>query len=619
MKPNLLIRWVAVLLVPGLAFGDVSAYRGIGVSANHGVCLLAGTPTRRHADTCPLFDSQALAEQPGSIPFTTGSEKLAKEAVETARQAGVAPAAPAAGLVPANPVRQKVLVAEDDPSLQRMMEMILTGAGYAVEAFGDGPAALQAFSRNPSDYAAAVLDADLGTMSGLDLARQLRSVNGQLPILFSSGASGQYLQSEVSKLEAKFLPKPFLPKALTDSVRDLLSKPVAMMPGIPAPEPDEKPVPPVASMPTEVQKVLTDDQREILKRQDHLTLAMAVIDHGGHALDITARTTTIVSALKMLSVFDEPLSDVADSILAIVKEYKGDSEYKGDIKHALQRLATQRVQDLTGITRKQIDALQDRIQNWVDLMGSALREALAGLVAHGADATDKSNAFGIAAASAQRTILNVDGVKSLYLGIPYAIPLSLSGLDKGTKEGGPWGTKQHQPYPIFFDPVEGLPSIKVFPPLFHIALERLFENCFEAIDKILENLTGDLREIARAELGYVQASAQNCTLPDGRRGVRIILRNPGHLPTGLMEIDPLTKEPYLYSVNYVQRAENVSEHGVGLKMAVRAFKRMGGVVYMHDTPSVNGIAMVETVIELPAAEESAGQGRPLPLRDKEAA
>jgi len=53
-------RAIVCALVPAMASGDVSGYRGVGGSATRGVHFLADTPARRHADTESFFPSQAL-------------------------------------------------------------------------------------------------------------------------------------------------------------------------------------------------------------------------------------------------------------------------------------------------------------------------------------------------------------------------------------------------------------------------------------------------------------------------------------------------------------------------------------------------------------------------------
>jgi DNA-binding response OmpR family regulator len=75
----------------------------------------------------------------------------------------------------------RVLVAEDDAALRSVLSRGLRQAGYAVDAVGDGRAALEHLTAY--DYELAVLDWRMPEPTGLEVIRQLRKGGSALPIL----------------------------------------------------------------------------------------------------------------------------------------------------------------------------------------------------------------------------------------------------------------------------------------------------------------------------------------------------------------------------------------------------------------------------------------------------
>ncbi|HEX8500489.1 MAG TPA: response regulator [Pyrinomonadaceae bacterium] len=84
--------------------------------------------------------------------------------------------------------RKTVLLAEDDRSLRRYLEVVLRRAGYEVLAAADGLEAMKALLSNPVD--ALVTDAVMPHLSGHELCRFLRGHPKlkSLPVLLLSGA-----------------------------------------------------------------------------------------------------------------------------------------------------------------------------------------------------------------------------------------------------------------------------------------------------------------------------------------------------------------------------------------------------------------------------------------------
>ena len=101
-----------------------------------------------------------------------------------------------------------VLVVEDDPVLRSLATEVLEMEGYAVQSFDTADAAWGWLESDPLPPDLLFTDVRMpGRLDGLALAKQVRQRFPQLPILVSSGYTGQqYAEREERAL---FLPKPW--------------------------------------------------------------------------------------------------------------------------------------------------------------------------------------------------------------------------------------------------------------------------------------------------------------------------------------------------------------------------------------------------------------------------
>lgn len=85
------------------------------------------------------------------------------------------------------PARRPILLVEDEPTLRRVFEMILTDAGYAVTTCLDGDDALRTFGVSPDAWRLVVSDVTMPLLSGDRLALALRGIRPDLPVILMSG------------------------------------------------------------------------------------------------------------------------------------------------------------------------------------------------------------------------------------------------------------------------------------------------------------------------------------------------------------------------------------------------------------------------------------------------
>jgi two-component system, OmpR family, alkaline phosphatase synthesis response regulator PhoP len=117
----------------------------------------------------------------------------------------------------------KILLVEDEESLALGLEFNLEKEGYAVTRAGDGRAALNSFESKPFDLI--ILDIMLPHVDGFEVARRIRLVSPQMPILMLTARTR--VQDRIKGLEAgadDYLTKPFHLNELLLRVKGMLKR-----------------------------------------------------------------------------------------------------------------------------------------------------------------------------------------------------------------------------------------------------------------------------------------------------------------------------------------------------------------------------------------------------------
>ena len=116
-----------------------------------------------------------------------------------------------------------ILVVDDDPVIQKLLEVNFSIEGYAVEVAGDGAEAVEKARAVSPDLI--VLDVMMPKMNGLEAAKVLKGdpSTASIPIIMLS-AKAQDLDQEAG-LEAGvnfYMTKPFDPLELLDKAAELI-------------------------------------------------------------------------------------------------------------------------------------------------------------------------------------------------------------------------------------------------------------------------------------------------------------------------------------------------------------------------------------------------------------
>jgi CheY-like chemotaxis protein len=122
---------------------------------------------------------------------------------------------------PSRPI--SVLIVDDEPSVQRFVERVLSEAGYSTKVAGDGTEALEVASRM-DEFDLVVTDVMMPQMTGDELARRLRQTEQRgLKVLYLTGFSDRLFKEKVTLWEGEaFLDKPCGVQGLLQAVSQLL-------------------------------------------------------------------------------------------------------------------------------------------------------------------------------------------------------------------------------------------------------------------------------------------------------------------------------------------------------------------------------------------------------------
>lgn len=126
-------------------------------------------------------------------------------------------------------MERRVLVVEDSPVIQRLIEICLRPAGFDVAVAGEGIEALQLAAQDPPDLV--VLDVGLPDITGWDVLAGLRGNDAtkDVTVLMLTGDGREETERAADNLGADaFLTKPFRPNDLREVCQRLVTSPSSL-------------------------------------------------------------------------------------------------------------------------------------------------------------------------------------------------------------------------------------------------------------------------------------------------------------------------------------------------------------------------------------------------------
>ena len=119
--------------------------------------------------------------------------------------------------------RDYILIAEDEPSMHRLLAYKLEGEGFKVDVATDGVTALDKLKEN--NYGAVILDLMLPQLDGMQVLKKLKEAEIKIPVLILSAKSQE--QDILAGLDGgaeEYISKPFRPAELIARLNKVLEK-----------------------------------------------------------------------------------------------------------------------------------------------------------------------------------------------------------------------------------------------------------------------------------------------------------------------------------------------------------------------------------------------------------
>ncbi len=117
----------------------------------------------------------------------------------------------------------RILLAEDDLNLGQLLHTFLKSKGFSVSLAQNGKIAFEKFNKNTYDFC--VFDVMMPEMDGFTLAKEIREIDKQIPILFLTAKSMKDDKLEGFSLGADdYLTKPFAMEELLARINAILRR-----------------------------------------------------------------------------------------------------------------------------------------------------------------------------------------------------------------------------------------------------------------------------------------------------------------------------------------------------------------------------------------------------------
>ena len=114
---------------------------------------------------------------------------------------------------------ESILLLDDEQAVVKMGSAILKRLGYKVTTETDSLRALEVFSAGPDEFDLIITDYAMPNLTGIALAREIRRIRPDMPILLCTGYSEKITSDSVRELGIELLLKPYRLRQISEVVR----------------------------------------------------------------------------------------------------------------------------------------------------------------------------------------------------------------------------------------------------------------------------------------------------------------------------------------------------------------------------------------------------------------
>lgn len=119
----------------------------------------------------------------------------------------------------------RILIVDDDPGILNALRVDLESVGHTAVAAGDGRQAMKLIEsslKNSEPFDLMITDLRMQGMSGMELIRSSRRVQGKLPTVLMTAYGDEDLRKKVMALGGcSYLEKPFTPEKLHRVIEEM--------------------------------------------------------------------------------------------------------------------------------------------------------------------------------------------------------------------------------------------------------------------------------------------------------------------------------------------------------------------------------------------------------------
>jgi PAS domain S-box-containing protein len=129
---------------------------------------------------------------------------------------------------------ETILLVDDEEGIRRLLTETLSNGGYTVLGARHGGEAFDVCQRHPGPIHVMVTDVIMPQMSGRELVQRVRPIRPDMKVLYVSGYTDiSPSHPGPTDSDSAFLPKPFMPQALAQKIREVLDHPASSQAGRP--------------------------------------------------------------------------------------------------------------------------------------------------------------------------------------------------------------------------------------------------------------------------------------------------------------------------------------------------------------------------------------------------
>ncbi|WP_224982545.1 response regulator [Geomonas agri] len=119
---------------------------------------------------------------------------------------------------------ETILVAEDDPNVRSLVDMVLSRHGYQVILAEDGEEVVHRFRAEQDGIELVLMDIIMPRKNGIEAYAEIKKIQPEAKVLFTSGYTADFIQSRGMKEGVELIMKPVQPMELLRKVREVLER-----------------------------------------------------------------------------------------------------------------------------------------------------------------------------------------------------------------------------------------------------------------------------------------------------------------------------------------------------------------------------------------------------------